>query len=131
MATRATFEANLRAGLYTERQGEAEAAVELKVGNRRLRRIITREQGCALETIGHAVDHLNDCYLQQGSDDEILDFGGPAMEAVQILIALQRQMLRSLPVKESFIVRVKNTLLHRRPVTKTSAVVPLSSSRLG
>lgn len=130
MATRATFEANLRAGLYTERQGEAEAAAELKIRNRGLRRIITREEGCALETIGHAVDHLNDCYLQQGSDEEILDFGGPAMEAVQILITLQRQMLRSFPVKEPLLVRVKNALLHRKSA-KSSVVLPLSSSKVG
>jgi len=60
-----------------------------------MRRVLTREQGCALEMIGHAVDYLNDCYINEGPDHEVLDFNSPSMDAVRILISAQREVLRS------------------------------------
>ncbi len=100
-----------------------------------MRRVITRQQGCALEIIGHAVDYLNDCYLNQGPDNEILDFSGPTLEAAQILIAAQRQILFSLPLAESFSQRLRRVIFRRKPESnrrqqvKSSPVLPLSSSR--
>lgn len=105
-----------------------EATADLRQ-HRALRRTITREQGCALETIGHAVDYLNDCYLQEGTETEILDFSGPTMEAVQILISTQRQILRSLPLTETLSVRLRHALLRRKSQLKRAIVVPLTSSR--
>lgn len=100
----------------------------VKPSGRRGRRIISREQGCALEMIGHAVDYLNDQYLLQGPDDEVLSFESPAMEAVWILIASQRELLRSLPVAEPLRRRAWNALLHRKKRAESLSVVPLSSS---
>ncbi len=96
---------------------------------RTMRRTMTREQGCALEMIGHAVDYLNDCYLHEGADDEILDFSGPSMDAIQILISAQRQILRSLPLTEPLTMRLWHAVLRRKSQFKSSPVIPLSSSR--
>ena len=41
-------------------------ALAASARSRNLRRVLTREQGRALEMIGHAVDYLNDCYLFEG-----------------------------------------------------------------
>jgi hypothetical protein len=78
---------------------------------RGLRRSITREEGCALEMVSHAVDYLNDRYLYDGPDDEILDFEAPAFEAARILAAAQQRMLGSLPLVESFGSRVRRSVL--------------------
>lgn len=104
-----------------------------------LRRIMTREQGRALEMIGHAVDYLNDCYLHEGDEDEIINVGGSSTEALQILISLRWQILQSLPLEEPRMHRLWNALFRRttwrasRPrsgrKSKPVSVVPLSSSR--
>ncbi|MES2220036.1 MAG: hypothetical protein V4587_03610 [Acidobacteriota bacterium] len=112
---------------------------------RSLRRLLTREQGRALEMIGHAVDYLNDRYLYEGEDEELINIGGPSSEAVQILASLRWQILQSAPVREPRTARVWNALFHRyraqRPgvvfhrtnehgsQSKPSSVLPLSSSR--
>jgi hypothetical protein len=136
MATHAGVEADLKADLKLVQGRQAGRSPELRTTahpfnppqRRGLRRIISREQGCALEMIGHAVDYLNDCYLHEGAEDEIIDFRGPTMEAIQILISIQRQVLHSLPLTEPFTQRLWNTLL-RRKQPKSPAVVPLTSSR--
>jgi hypothetical protein len=112
---------------------------------RGLRRILTREQGRALEIIGHAVDYLNDCYLFEGADDELINVGGCSSDAIQIMVAARWQILESAPVRESRGLRLWNALLHRhrseRPGVvfrragdagsqgKSASVLPLSSSR--
>ena len=78
--------------------------IRSKLGNsgelnrRGRRRIINREQGRALEMIGHAVDYLTDCYLWAEPDNHIIDFRCPAMEAVHILTRMKLQILNSLPL---------------------------------
>jgi hypothetical protein len=112
---------------------------------RGLRRILSREQGRALEVIGHAVDYLNDCYLFEGADDELINIGGCSTEAIKILVSARWQVLESAPVHESRGSRLWNALLHRhrseRPGvvfrragedgshSKSASVLPLSSSR--
>ena len=112
---------------------------------RSLRRILTREQGRALEMIGHAVDYLNDCYLYDGEDDELINVGGTPNEAIQILVSLRWQILQFAPVREPRRLRLWNALFHRhndgRPGVvfrragdrgspgKSTSVLPLSSSR--
>ena len=128
------------------------AVIPVSVPRRRkLRRIITREEGRALEMIGHAVDYLNDCYLYEGDEKEIINIGGPTMKALGILVSARAQILQSLPLQESRTVRLWNTLFHhsshhtsqrtseraseRTPhhgyggKSQPSGVVPLSSSR--
>lgn len=112
---------------------------------RNLRRILTREQGHALEMIGHAVDYLNDCYLYEGEDDELINIGGSSSEAIQILVSLRWQILQSAPIREPRTLRLWNAMFHRhtseRPgvvfhragehgsQSKPVSVLPLSSSR--
>ena len=67
---------------------------------RNLRRVLTREQGRALEMIGHAVDYLNDSYLFEGEEDELINIGGSPNQAIQILVSLRWQILQSAPIRE-------------------------------
>lgn len=83
----------------------------------RLRRILTREQGCALETIGHAVDYLNDCYLHEGDDSEQINLGARPNDAIQILVAARQQIFMSAPVRETGLLRMWNAIFHRGPGT--------------
>ena len=123
MATHPTVEAHRIATLKIVR-GEYPAAPPLRrsPGSRRLRRRIDREQGRALETLGHAIDYLGVCYLQNGSDDDILDFRGPQMDAVRMLIDMQRDLLASLPLVEPLTLRLWHGLRRGTPF-KSSAVV--------
>ncbi|MHB8302838.1 MAG: hypothetical protein ACYDC6_08395 [Acidobacteriaceae bacterium] len=96
--------------------------------HRRLHRVISREQGIALETLGHAVDYLNDCQLNEGPDDEPINCSSSATEAVQILISLHVQMLRSLPLVEPLSHRIWTSILQRiRHKQHPVPVIPLSS----
>jgi hypothetical protein len=120
-------------------------ALAANARSRNLRRILTREQGRALEMIGHAVDYLNDCYLYEGDDDELINIGGSSSEAIQILVSLRWQILESAPVRDPRTLRLWNALFSRHsqerpgvafhragePATqpKPPSVLPLSSSR--
>lgn len=113
--------------------------------SRSLRRMLTREQGRALEMIGHAVDYLNDCYLYEGDEEELINIGGSSSDAIQILVSLRRQILQSVPIREPRTWRLWDALFHRhtseRPgavfhhenehgsQNKPASVLPLSSSR--
>jgi hypothetical protein len=99
------------------------SAVAVPTPGRPLRRILTREQGRALETIGHAVDYLNDCYLYNGGDEEILNVSGPFIEALHLLIAARQEILWSLPVAEPWTLRVWNALFRRKPRLTSGPVV--------
>lgn len=126
-----------------------------KPARRNLRRVMTREQGRALEMIGHAADYLNDGYLYEGDENEIINIGGSPTKAIQILVAVRQQILQSLPLEEPKMQRLMhrfwNILFHhtsartsvhtsavasgrlsyqaRARESRGSAVVPLSSSR--
>ena len=80
----------------------------------RMRRIITREQGRALETISHAVDYLQDCHVYEGPEEELINIASPATEAIQILVAIRRELLNSLPLRETFSQRLWKAIFHRR-----------------
>lgn len=101
------------------------AAVTGRHSKRKMHRIISREQGRALETIGHAVDYLNDIHLSEGPEDELLNGVCPITEAVQILVSLHMQLLSSLPLVEPLSQRLWNAIFRRDPA-RTSGVVPLS-----
>lgn len=106
---------------------------ELGVSRLGTRRIMTREQGRALEMIGHAVDYLNDFYVQNGPDNEILDFrNSPSADAVRLLIEAQRHLFRELPLAEPLSARIWNRLFRRKRSMRRAMpqdVVPLSSAR--
>ncbi len=64
----------------------------------RLRRI-TPQAGRALECLGHAIEYLTDEYIHQGGSGSASD--GP-VEAVQLLMALNRQIYFECPVVPTF-----------------------------
>lgn len=59
------------------------------------RRTLNREQGRALELIGHGVDYLVDSYVHEGADDELIDVGAFSKDAIQILVSMRLQILLS------------------------------------
>lgn len=107
-----------------------------------LRRVLTREQGRALEMIGHAVDYLNDCYLYEGDEHELINTGGSCSQAMAILIAARGQILQAAPLQEPRMYRLWKSLFHRNcerrsgiefhrrgertPQSKPTGVLPLS-----
>ena len=96
---------------------------------RRFHRKMTREQGCAVEMLGHAVDYLNDSHFYEGPEEDILDWYGSCMEAVQLLICAQQQLLESIPLAEPFSSRLWNRLRRRKAKQDDAAVVPLTPIR--
>ncbi len=125
MATHASVQADLKRFHDTQAAGLSQRQ---RSASTRMVRTMTREQGRAIETIGHAVDYLEDCYLTEGPDDEVLDFRSPDMDAVRLLISAQRQLLHSLPLTEPMTLRLWHALLRRKSQFNSAAVVPLSSS---
>jgi hypothetical protein len=117
-------------------------ALANRLAQRNLRRVVTREQGRALEMIGHAVDYL-ECYPFEGDDKEIINIGWSTMKALGILVSARRQIVEALPLAEPRRLRFWNALFHRTSErsagrsphrerereSKPAAVVPLSSSR--
>ncbi len=63
------------------------------LGKTRPRRI-TPEAGHALEKLGHAIEYLSDEYVQNGGD---FTQHNPQIEAVQMLMALNRQVYFGCP----------------------------------
>lgn len=57
-------------------------------------RHITPEAGHALEKLGHAIEYLSDEFVHQGGD---LRQHNPQVEAVQMLMALNRQIYFNCP----------------------------------
>jgi hypothetical protein len=96
---------------------------------RGLRRILTREQGRALEMIGHAVDYLNDCYLFEGADEELINMGGSSNDAIHILVSLRWQILQSAPVRETRQLRLWNALFHRHSSERRGVFVRRAGDR--
>lgn len=64
-------------------------------------RILSREEGRALELIGHGVDYLVDSYVYEGADDEFIDVGAFSNDAIQILVSMRHQILLSTHVSAS------------------------------
>ncbi len=64
-------------------------------------RMLNRDQGRALELIGHGVDYLLDSYVHEGADDELIDAGIFSSDAIQILVSMRRHILLSTNAPES------------------------------
>jgi hypothetical protein len=62
-------------------------------------RRITPEAGHALEILGHAIDYLTDEFVHEGGTFSAHD---PQLEAVQLLMALNRQIHSECPEVPSF-----------------------------
>lgn len=71
------------------------------------RRRISFESGHALELLGHAIEYLTDEYVHDGRD---LSSHDPQLEAIQLLMALNRQIYFECPEKPSLWERCLNWL---------------------
>lgn len=73
------------------------------------RRRISREAGHALEILGHAIEYLSDEFVHEGGS---LYAGEPRLDAIQLLMALNRQVYFGCPVAPTLGQRIR-AWLHR------------------
>jgi hypothetical protein len=91
---------------------EAHAAAS-GVGSRSASRRITPEAGFALEILGHAIEYLADEYLHETALLPTVHSADPRMEAMRLLMAANREVYYSCPLKLPVYVRLRNWLLGR------------------
>ena len=82
------------------------------VATRTARRRITPAAGFALEALGHAIEYLADEYVHAGGSLPSLHSTDPRVEAMQMLMAANRQGYYACPVMPSLLERMKRTLFH-------------------
>jgi hypothetical protein len=87
----------------------AASAASAPAATKRARRI-GPEAGHALEILGHAIEYLSDELVHNGGE---LTAQNPQVEAVQLLMALNRKVYFSCPVVLTLRERLQ-ALLHRR-----------------
>jgi hypothetical protein len=75
------------------------------------RRRITPQAGRALDILSHAIEYLTDEFLHQGIAYSARD---PQMQAVQLLMALNRQVYLECPEVPTFGARCRALLRHSR-----------------
>jgi hypothetical protein len=75
---------------------------------------MTREQGRALERIGHAADYLFDTYVHQGPESVVLHGQSPEIQAIRLLVHARERILVSLPVHVPLYRRFWKALLGRK-----------------
>lgn len=71
------------------------------------RRRIHREAGQALEILGHAIEYLTDEYVHEGGS---FSPGEPRLEAIRLLMALNRQVYFACPQVPTIGERVRGWL---------------------
>ena len=77
-------------GLYAApRRTEAQSTT----ASDRKRRLINRQSGRALEILGHAIEYLTDEYVKA----PVVSARDPQLEAIQILMAVNRQVYCECP----------------------------------
>jgi hypothetical protein len=72
-------------------------------------RITTYREGRALEALGHAIDYLAD---ELFNEKGIPSANDERVQAIQILMALNRQIYYSCPVKPTFVEKIR-AFIHR------------------
>ena len=77
------------------------------VGLRPRRRHITPQAGRALEILGHAIEYLTDEFVHQGG---VISADNGQLNAVQLLMALNRQVYYECPVVPTWTERLKALL---------------------
>jgi hypothetical protein len=75
----------------------------------RVRRRISPQAGHALEILGHAIEYLTDEYVHEGGT---FSAGDPRLEAIQILMSLNRQVYFACPEVPTLRERIR-AWLHR------------------
>ena len=73
--------------------------------NRACPRRITREAGQALEILGHAIEYLTDEYVHDARE---LSASDPQIQAIQLLMALNRQIYYECEVAPGFSERLRD-----------------------
>ena len=81
-------------------------ATEARVQTNRRRRI-TPQAGHALELLGHAIEYLTDEFVHEGTG---LTAGSSQLEAVQLLMALNRQVYFECPEMQTLGERLRIAL---------------------
>ncbi|HEY3990266.1 MAG TPA: hypothetical protein VGM02_13270 [Acidobacteriaceae bacterium] len=80
------------------------------VGSRSVRRRITPTAGHALEILGHAIEYLADEYAHEAGSLPSIHSSDPRVEAMQVLMAANRQVYYACPVMPSLYQRVVGRL---------------------
>jgi hypothetical protein len=83
------------------------------MGSRSVRRRTTPEAGFALEILGHAIEYLADEYVHEAGLQSSIFSGDPRVEAIQLLMAANRQVYYACPVVPSLSQRVVQRLFGR------------------
>jgi hypothetical protein len=83
-------------------------AIPARQGRAR-RRHISPQAGHALEILGHAIEYLTDEYVHEGGS---LSGRDPRVEAVQLLMALNREVYFACPETPTLVQRIR-MWLHR------------------
>jgi len=77
---------------------------EAPIARANRRRHITPEAGRALEILGHAIEYLTDEYVHEAKEFSARD---PQVQAVQMLMALNRGIYYACPLEPTFIERLR------------------------
>ncbi len=86
------------------------------------RRRILAEAGRALEILGHAIEYLADEYVHRGGGS--LSAQDPELEAMQLLMALNRQIYLECPVEPTLVERLRQIWRLRLPGGVPTACAP-------
>jgi hypothetical protein len=85
-------------------------AMPTGLGSRSVRRRTTPEAGFALEVLGHAIEYLADEYVHEGGILSSIASPDPCVEALQLLMAANREVYYACPVMPSLYERVVGRL---------------------
>lgn len=85
-------------------------ALQTGVGTRSVRRQITPSAGFALELLGHAIEYLADEYVHEAGSTPSMTAGDPRMEAMQLLMAANREVYYDCPLMPSLGQRLRRLL---------------------
>jgi hypothetical protein len=85
-------------------------AMPTGLGVRSVRRRTTPEAGFALEILGHAIEYLADEYAHESGSLSSIHSRDPRVEAMQLLMAANRQVYYACPVMPSLYQRIVGRL---------------------
>ena len=83
------------------------AGAQDRTASKNCRRNITPQAGRALELLGHAIDYLIDEYIHKANP---LSSADPQVAAIQLLMALNRQIYYECPVVPTFGEKLRSLL---------------------
>jgi hypothetical protein len=101
-------------------------AMPTGLGVRSVRRRTTPEAGFALEVLGHAIEYLADEYAHESGSISSIHSRDPRVEAMQLLMAANRQVYYACPVMPSLYQRIVGRLFGGK-----SGRRPAAAARLG